>query len=379
LLCEEFISDMVKPLPVLRSSRASLESVDVNAAVIQNLPNTAIIVFDDDLCCVSAQGALLDRLRISPVTAFRRRLNAVLPAESTAQLDPRCRAAIEGIESALELRLSSFTYRIDVLPLKNADRQIVAGMLIWRDITEYAQRQAEEVGTSNLSALRGFVRDFSHDYRTSLAIISSSAYLLEKFTEPLRRLQYRERITSQVNRLVKMVEKLLMLVRLESEERLAYAPIAVNEFVKEAVIKAEKSTHDKELQWQFDLEQHPLIMHGDEDVLDHCFSQILENAMQFTPHGGQILIRTRALANALCIEVIDTGIGIPENELPRIFEPFYRVDQARSTQTGGSGLGLTIAKRAMRVHGGTLVATSKQGHGTTLRMLLPTQPVIYRF
>ena len=372
---------MVKLLPVLRSSRASLEAVDVNRLVIQNLPNTAVIVFDDALCCISAQGSLLDRLRISPITAFRRRLSTLLPADTAVTLDSRCRAAIEGIECSIELRLSSFTYSIDVLPLKNAERQIVAGMLIWRDITVYTQRPGSPDATDNahLSALRGFVHDFSHDYRTSLAIISSSAYLLEKFTDPARRLQYRDRIAVQVNRLVKMVEKLLMLIRLESEERLTYTPIAVNAFVKELVDKAEKSLDEKELRWTFDLEEQPLIIHGDEDVLDHCLWQILENALQFTPDGGQILVKTRASTNGACIEVTDTGIGIPESELTRIFEPFYRVDTARSTQTGGSGLGLTIAKRAVGVHGGSLVATSQPGQGTTLRMMLPSQPIVFRF
>jgi signal transduction histidine kinase len=372
---------MVKPVPVLRSTRSALDTVDVSRLVIQNMPNTAIIVFDESLCCLSAQGALLDRLRISPISAFRRKLSAMLPAEVIVQIDPRCRAAVEGIESTLELRLSSFTYRVEVRPLKNEDRQIVAGMLVFYDVTAYRHEQAsaDQRENTHMTALSGFVRDFSHDYRTSLAIIGSNAFLLEKFTEPIRRLQYRQRITLQVNRLVKMVEKLLMLVRLESEARLNYVPIAVNDFVKDVAGRVIKPTHEKTHQVVFDLEACALVVHGDEDVLDYCFSQLLENASQFTPDGGQILIRTRALPDAVSIEVIDTGIGIPESDLMRIFEPFYRVDQARSTQTGGSGLGLTIAQRAVHVHGGKLSVASTLGQGTALRMLLPTQPMILRF
>jgi len=373
---------MVKPLSMLRPMRSRLEPVEVNRLVIQNLPNTAIIVFDDALCCVSAQGALLDRLRISPISAFRRKLSAMLPTEAVTQLDPRCRAAIEGIEGGFELRLGSFTYHIEVLPLKNEDRQIVAGMLVWHDITAYRQRPVsadQPTEKAHMTALRSLVRDFSHDYRTSLAIIGSSAYLLEKFTEPTRRAHYRERITMQVNRLVKMVEKLLMLVRLQSEERLNYVPIDVNAFVQEIVAKVANSAPDKTVQMLFDLETRPLILHGDEDVLDHCLSQILENALQYTPHDGQIMLRTRNLADTISIEVLDNGIGIPESELTRIFEPFYRVDQARSTRTGGSGLGLTIAKQAIGVHGGTLSATSTLGQGTVLRIVLPSRPIIVRF
>lgn len=373
---------MAKSISVLRPIRSRLEPVEANRLVIQNLPNTAIIVFDDALCCVSAQGALLDRLRISPISAFRRKLSAMLPTEAITQLDPRCRAAIEGIEGGVELRLGSFLYHIEVLPLKNEDRQIVAGMLVWHDITAYRQTPVvseQPAEKAHMTTLRGFVRDFSHDYRTSLAIIGSSAYLLEKFTEPVRRTQYRERITTQVNRLVKMVEKLLMLVRLEGEERLNYAPLAVNAFVQEIAAKALKTTPDKSVQMVFDLETRPLVVQGDEDVLDHCLSQILENALQYTPDGGQVVLRTRALADAVSIDVLDTGMGIPESELSRIFEPFYRVDQARSTRTGGSGLGLTIAKQAITVHGGTLSVTSQLGQGTLFSIVLPSRPVIVRF
>jgi two-component system phosphate regulon sensor histidine kinase PhoR len=98
---------------------------------------------------------------------------------------------------------------------------------------------------------------------------------------------------------------------------------------------------------------------------------ILENAARYTPAGGSVTVRSRRAAGGIVLEASDTGPGIPGEHLPRIFERFYRVDTARSRELGGTGLGLAIVKHIVEAHGGSVVAESRLGAGTTIRITLP--------
>jgi two-component system phosphate regulon sensor histidine kinase PhoR len=117
----------------------------------------------------------------------------------------------------------------------------------------------------------------------------------------------------------------------------------------------------------------PLIF-GDEERLAQVFSNLLENAIKYTPDRGTITITAEAGHDFVVIHVEDTGIGIPLNDLPRIFERFYRVDKARSREMGGTGLGLSIVKHLVEGHGGTVTVESLPGRGTKFRIMLPVAP-----
>jgi two-component system phosphate regulon sensor histidine kinase PhoR len=114
-----------------------------------------------------------------------------------------------------------------------------------------------------------------------------------------------------------------------------------------------------------------LSVWADEEALDQILENLLDNALKYTPEGGQIRVSWYASGNQVCIEVADTGIGIPEADLPRIFERFYRVDKARSREMGGTGLGLSIVKHLVQALHGTVGATSTLGQGSTFTITLP--------
>src|SRR5262249_38299065 len=103
---------------------------------------------------------------------------------------------------------------------------------------------------------------------------------------------------------------------------------------------------------------------------------LVDNALKYTPDGGRINVRWREDNGAVCLEVEDTGIGIPEPDLPRVFERFYRVDKARSRELGGTGLGLSIVKHLVQAMGGNVTAPSQVGLGTTFSVRLPRHQVI---
>src|SRR6202011_3220504 len=109
---------------------------------------------------------------------------------------------------------------------------------------------------------------------------------------------------------------------------------------------------------------------ADEEAIGHILDNLVDNAVKYTPEGGRIEVRWHADRHQVCLEVPDTGIGIPERDLPRIFERFYRVDKARSRELGGTGLGLSIVKHLVQAMHGTVGATSQVGQGTTFHVRL---------
>src|SRR5258705_11323412 len=111
---------------------------------------------------------------------------------------------------------------------------------------------------------------------------------------------------------------------------------------------------------------------GNADHIERAVSNLIDNATKYTPDGGTIHVAARANGQYVVVEVTDNGIGIPKDDIPRIFERFYRVDRSRSREMGGTGLGLSIVKHVAQVHGGAIEADSTPGQGSTFRLKLPT-------
>jgi two-component system phosphate regulon sensor histidine kinase PhoR len=114
----------------------------------------------------------------------------------------------------------------------------------------------------------------------------------------------------------------------------------------------------------------PLVS-GNHERLERVFTNLIENAIKYTPAGGHVHVRARLSGRALEVEVEDDGIGIPAAHLPRVFERFYRVDRSRSREMGGTGLGLAIVKHVVRAHGGNVEVESEEGCGALFRVRLP--------
>src|SRR5205085_7121105 len=113
---------------------------------------------------------------------------------------------------------------------------------------------------------------------------------------------------------------------------------------------------------------------ADEEAVGEILDNLVDNALKYTPPGGRITVRWHGDDGSVCLEVEDTGIGIPEPDLPRVFERFYRVDKARSREVGGTGLGLSIVKHLVQAMQGTVSAASRLGSGTTFTVRLPRAP-----
>jgi len=243
---------------------------------------------------------------------------------------------------------------------------------------------------SELRRLEGVRRDFvanaSHELKTPLtAIRGYSETLLDHDLPPDLRRQFAETVRNNAERLQHIVDDLLDLSRLESGGwRVAPDRIALEPLAREVWAEAACSTAGKPLEFRFQSDPQGAEIYADPGGVRQILANLFGNACRYTPAGGTITLRahrTDAPRGAgadgaggparVVIEVIDTGAGIPEQHLPRIFERFYRVDPARSRAEGGTGLGLSIVKHLVEAHGGRIDAESELGRGTTVRFTLP--------
>ena len=187
--------------------------------------------------------------------------------------------------------------------------------------------------------------------------------------ELLRILEVMERHS---DRLHALVEDVLSLAHLESPAaELDLSEISLPEFLPEILDDWKKRLEAKQLKSRLDVPQDLPRLEADESRLQEIIYNLLDNAVKYSQAGGMITLRAAAEDDQMRISVSDEGIGIRENDLPRIFERFYRADKARSRELGGTGLGLSIVKHTAQLHGGTAQAQSEPGKGTTISVLLP--------
>jgi two-component system phosphate regulon sensor histidine kinase PhoR len=299
--------------------------------------------------------------------------------------DPDFLAAVKEATATREVKTARATsivpgraYDVTAAPLPGG-----GAVAVLRDLTE-----TERVEKTR----RDFIANVSHELRTPLTSIQGYAETLldgtPENTAPTR--EFLEIIRKNSSRMSRLTEDLLTLARVESGET-RFEPEAVPP--AELLHDAEESfreiarTHGIELQIQDSPAHHlqsrnfpgpnplpenlPAVL-ADREAIHQVFSNLIDNALKYGASGGRIVLGARAVPHAVEFFVQDFGAGIASEHLPRLFERFYRVDKARSRESGGTGLGLAIAKHIMLAHGGSIRAESELAHGSTFLFTLPT-------
>lgn len=233
---------------------------------------------------------------------------------------------------------------------------------------------------------RDFIANVSHELRTPLTSIQGYAETLldNAHDNSASTREFLEIIRKNSFRMSRLTEDLLTLARVESgETRFDAEPVPPAEILRDAEesFREIARTHGIELQIQSlkpadysaqdSLAQNPLVL-ADREAIHQVFSNLIDNAMKYGASGGRIVLGARPVAHAVEFFVQDFGSGIASEHVPRLFERFYRVDKARSRESGGTGLGLAIAKHIMLAHGGSIRAESELAHGSTFLFTLPT-------
>ncbi len=241
---------------------------------------------------------------------------------------------------------------------------------------ERAEKRAFELAIEQERArvLTNFVRAASHDFRTPLSTINTSLYLIRRLTDPIARDAHLEVLETQAARLARLVDGMLRLLQLESGAEFNLRPLKLNRLVQDVQLHVLSQASEKQVLVALDLVPDSPEIEADELELSYALRELVENAVTYSPQHGQVTIRTAAGPEHAVIEVEDHGPGISEDDLRYIFDPLYRADKARSANTGGPGLGLSIAKKIVEGHGGTIEVSSVVGQGSTFRVILPYAP-----
>ena len=241
-------------------------------------------------------------------------------------------------------------------------------ILAVRDITEH--RSLERTRTA-------FVSDVSHELRTPLATIQSAVGLLERARERLDPLEHRalELADGELRRIRGMVEELLTLAQLDAwQYQLEVGPTDLTRILQTALVSVESKAARFGIEVNFDAStEHRCVC--DAQKLYQVFLNLLDNAIKYSDAGDRVDVGIEEDAVSLTVEVKDTGVGIPPEDLSQLFERFYRVDKNRSRATGGSGLGLAICRQIVEMHGGDIFVESEVGVGSTFRVRLPKAPI----
>jgi two-component system phosphate regulon sensor histidine kinase PhoR len=316
---------------------------------------------DERILFVNERAARL--LEFQPQAAVGRRLWEVVRVRPLQDLVRR--ALTDPAPHQQELRWSSPSLRSLTV---HAARLASAGgaVLVLHDTTDL--RRLERVR-------QDFVANVSHELKTPLSVIKACVEtLLDGAAEdPLHRGRFLERIGDQSDRLYALILDLLSLARIESgEEAFELRSVALGPAVAECLERHRARAEAKRQQLLAEPPAGELpAAHVDEEALGQILDNLVENAIKYTPEESRIVVRWRSEGGKVRLEVEDNGQGIPEADLPRVFERFYRVDKARSREMGGTGLGLAIVKHLAQAMKGTVRATSRVGQGTTFIVSLP--------
>ncbi|WP_182201061.1 two-component system histidine kinase PnpS [Paraliobacillus salinarum] len=274
---------------------------------------------------------------------------------------------------------NAFTIQTDVekryieivgAPIFNEFKALKGAVLVFHDITDLKRLEQTR---------KDFVANVSHELKTPITSIKGFAETLldDDTNDILIQDKFLKIIYKESDRLQALVHDLLELSKLEKDEmQLNYRQIQLTENINQEIIPmVQHQAKKKIVEFNYHLDDN-LQIEADLDRLKQVFINLLNNGVNYTPQGGKVDLEVSAVNDKIIIIVRDTGIGIPEDEISRIFERFYRVDRDRSRNTGGTGLGLAIVKHIVEAHKGKIQVKSKLDCGTTVTIELPKSKAV---
>ena len=338
-------------------------SVDRLQRILQNL-NEGVLAVDDQGRVMLMNDALRAHLELGADENVQRPLVEVVRQPRVVELLEYVLNSGQGSEQTLELGNGAFYLRLLAAPLPLDDSR--HGVLLTAIDISSTER--------NELARREFITGASHELKTPLAAIRAYTETLQAIAQddPQAAQRFLENILSQTDRMDRLVTGMLQLARAEAGNlKLKRERIDAVATIQPCLVAAAAMAQAKAISVEVDMPSSQLLLLADRDAYQTIASNLLSNAVRYTPVGGRIGVRLWSEGDWVVLRVSDTGVGIAEADQQRVFERFYRVQKDRSQDTGGTGLGLAIVKQLTQALDGTVELSSRGGEGTSFEIRLP--------
>jgi signal transduction histidine kinase len=274
---------------------------------------------------------------------------------------------------AVSVRRSTARVRESEAALRRRNEALEQEIQRRQEAEERERALAVAKARSDLQA--DFFSTLSHDLKTPLAAIKTSLYLLQRAQTDEQRAARAEQISQHVSLIDKYIQEMLTIARLENTQTpLTQELLSLSELIGEALKNVAPQVEKKSLTVEVQMDPGLPPVQGDREQLLRMLINLLENAVVYTPPTKRICVMLRRVSDELRLTIADSGIGIEPKELPYIFEPFYRAENARAVESRGTGLGLAIVKNIAERHGAHIDVKSVAGHGTTFELRFTPAP-----
>ena len=271
------------------------------------------------------------------------------------------RCLMEGKEQTLAVETGAPQRFLRVVAVPLAGGSLAGALLLVQDLTELKSLQ---------TVRQEFVGNVTHELKTPLASIKAMAETLRDVDDPKTAEGFLVRIDAEVDRMTRMITELTELSRIETGQAdLKVAAVSPGELVEEVIARFRHFADTAKVDLGSRVAPGLAPVYADRGRVEQALGNLVHNAIKFTPEGGRVTVSVGMEEGKVAVAVTDTGIGIPADDLPRVFERFYKVDRARSG--GGTGLGLAIARHVALAHGGDIRVQSTEGRGSTFILTLP--------
>ncbi len=354
------------------------EETGKNRAILESVAE-GVLVLDEADTVVLFNRAASQVLHIADDVVLGRDLRSIAEhgtGDEQERALPLYAALGEGVRGARQqsdpvnrlLELPGQTIDLTITPVTTPDGERVGIAVVLRDIT----REIESDKTK-----REFISTVSHELRTPLTSVKGYIDLLLLGTAgPISDLQknFLQVVKSNADRLNSLVEDILEISRLENGKvKLHIKPLNLPDLINDIAVSLKTETERKRMQLTLEIEPRLPVVEADSKRINQVLTNLLSNAHKYTREGGQITVRAFERAGFIQVDVTDTGVGIPPDELPKMFSRFFRANNSLKEEVGGTGLGLSIAKSFVELHGGDMWVTSELEVGSTFTFTLPVE------
>ena len=334
-----------------------------NASAAETRMAHALTAIDDGILLLDEQGQITFRNPHAEMFVGARHGEALVDSA----IEALAGRALAGERASQTLELFGPPRRTLVLtaaPLDDGHRSIGA-LVVIDDITE--RRRVDAVR-------RDFVANISHELKTPVGGLGVLAETMVDEDDPAIVRRLAQRMHHEAMRASRTIDDLLALSRIEAGEATMRDPVPVHLVLAEAVERAVNVAEHRGITLDLEEPSHRIEVLGDRRQLVSALFNLLDNAIKYSQPGSTVRVGASTDGAQVRLFVSDRGIGIPRRDLERIFERFYRVDRARSRETGGTGLGLAIVRHVASNHGGEVLVDSREGEGSTFTLVMPAGP-----